>query len=140
MKITRRQLKELILQVAKKLDVPSHFGGGKNISIYRYKPKHVDICLSAVNLFEDLKKKLKGVKLAGVEKTITKAARLSDQIFGIEKRVVKRGSSTAKECDRARELNTELKDVLKGVLGSTARDKLGYMTMHIREITKRKTK
>ena len=140
MKITRKQLRNIILQEAKKLDVPSHFGGGKNISVFGYKTKHFDICLSAVNMFEELKEKLKGVDLEGVEKSITKAAKLSDQIFGIEKRVVKRGSSTTEECDKSRLLNNELKDLLKGVLGNSAREKLGYMTMHIREITKRKAK
>jgi len=140
MKITRKQLRNLILQEAKKMDVPAHFGGGRNINVFGYKTKHFDICLSAVNLFEDLKGKLKGVNFAGVEKSIVKAAKLSDQIFGIEKRVVKRGSSTSEECDKSRALNNELKDVLKGVLGNAAREKLGYMTMHVREITKRKDK
>ena len=140
MKITRKQLRNLILHEAKKMDVPAHFGGGKNITVFGYKTKHYDICLSAVNLFEDLKEKLKGVNLEGVEKSIVRAAKLSDQIFGIEKRVVKRGSSTSEECDKSRALNNELKDVLKGVLGNAAREKLGYMTMHVREITKRKDK
>ena len=82
----------------------------------------------------------KGVNLDGVEKMVKKAARISDQIFGLEKRVVKRGAATKKECDKGRELNAELKDCLKHVLGSETNSRLGYMPMHIREITKRKEK
>ena len=140
MKITRKQLREIILQEAKKIDVPAHFGGGSNLTVFGYKTKNFDICLSAVKLFEDLKKRLKGTKLEGVEKSVAKAARLSDQIFGIEKRVVKRGASTQEECDRAAELNRDLKSIVKSVLGASANDKLGYMKMHMREITKRKEK
>ena len=98
--------------------------------------------MSATNLFNDLKKQLntKGVDLDGIEKMVKKAARISDQIFGLEKRVVKRGTATKQECDRARELNVQLKDCLKHVLGGDTNKKLSYMPMHIREITKRKEK
>ena len=37
-------------------DAPEHFGGGKNIDIFGYQTKHFDICMSAVTLYEKLKK------------------------------------------------------------------------------------
>ncbi len=137
----RRMILDVLLE-GKKGEEPAHFGSGKNVTVFGYKTKHFDICLSATNLFNDLKKQLnaKGVSLDGVEKMVKKAARISDQIFGLEKRVVKKGTATKKECDRARELNAELKDCLKHVLGSDTNSRLNYMPMHIREITKRKEK
>ena len=136
----RRLVQEIVIKEAKQKDLPAHFGGGKNITVFGYKTKHFDICLSAVNLFEDLKKKLKGVNLDGIKDMVAKAAKLSDQIFGLEKRVVKRDSATKKECDKARELNDQLMMCLKKILGKDTGKKTGYMKMHIREITKRKEK
>ena len=140
MRLNLRQLRRIILEEAEKAKLPAHFGGGKNINVFGYKTKHFEICASAVMLFEELKEELKGVKLEGVKDMVVKAAKLSDQIFGLEKRVVKRGSATKQECDRARELNDQLKVCMKKILGAKSTKKLGYMSMHIREITKRKQK
>tara|TARA_A100001011_G_scaffold400259_1_gene513621 strand:- start:12876 stop:13586 length:711 start_codon:yes stop_codon:yes gene_type:complete len=129
-----------VLNEGKDEDVPAHFGSGKDITVFGYKTKHFEICLSATNLFNELKDRLNKSKLDGVEKLIKKAAKISDQIFGLEKRVVKRGTATKAECDRSRELFAELKDCLRHVLGSDTNKKLSYMPMHIREITKRKEK
>jgi hypothetical protein len=68
---------------------------------------------------------------------IVGAAKLADKIFAIEKRVVKKGFSTDDEVDETLELHDEFKDVVKDILVSDFSDKIGFMKMHVKEITKR---
>jgi len=141
MSITRSLLRQILAEeVEKAKKLPSHFGSGKNITVFGYRTKHFDICLSAEVLFKDIKDELKGVNLDGVKKMVAKAAQLSDKIFGIEKRVVNRGSATKEECNQSEELNDQLKACMKKILGDKTTKKIGYMSMHLREIRKRKDK
>ena len=122
MRITKRRLKRIIEQAIIDKTVPDHFDSGENIDVYGYDTKHFEICGSAVDLFEG---ELSGAKFPGTEKLIIEAAKLADKIFAIEKRAVSRGYSEYEECEEARELHDEFKDVI------------GFMKMHVKEITKR---
>ena len=140
MKLSRSQLRNLISEEAKKAKLPGHFGSGKNIDVYGYKTKHFEICLSAVNLFEELKKKLKGINLKGIKVQVAEAAKITDKIFAIEKRVVKNNKSTEKDIEAALELNGQFKHAVKKIFAEDAVKKIAYMPMHLKEITKRKEK
>lgn len=134
MKITRNQLKKLIEQVVIDKTVPDHFGSGENIDVYEYSTKHFEICASAVDLFN---KSLSGAKFLGTQKMISEAAKIADKIFAIEKRVVSRGISEFEECEEAKELHSKFKESIKDVLVKDYNDKISFMNMHVREITKR---
>ena len=134
MQITERQLRRIIEQAVIDKTVPGHFGSGENIDVYGYDTKHFDICGSAVELFED---DLSDAKFPGTKKIIIEAAKLADKIFAIEKRVVARGYSESEECEEAQELHDEFKDAIKDVLVKDYSDMIGFMNMHVREITKR---
>ena len=114
--------------------VPDHFDSGENIDVYDYQTKHFDICASAVKLF---KSELSGAKFPIAEDAISEAAKISDEIFAIEKRVVRKGFSTFEECDEAKELHDEFKDLIKEILSEDYADKIDFMKMHVKEITKR---
>lgn len=134
MRITKRRLKRIIEQAIIDKTVPDHFDSGENIDVYGYDTKHFEICGSAVDLFEG---ELSGAKFPGTEKLIIEAAKLADKIFAIEKRAVSRGYSEYEECEEARELHDEFKDVIKDLLVEDYADKIGFMKMHVKEITKR---
>ena len=114
--------------------VPDHFDSGENIDVYDYQTKHFDICASAVKLF---KSELSGAKFPIAEDAISEAAKISDEIFAIEKRVVRKGFSDFEECDEAKELHDEFKDLIKEILSEDYADKIDFMKMHVKEITKR---
>ena len=134
MKITKRQLRRIIEQIVIDKTIPEHFDSGENIDVYDYETKHFEICASAVELFEG---ELSGAKFPGTEKMIEDAAKISDKIFALEKRVVSRGYSEYDECEEARGLHDKFKDCIKKILVEDYSDKISFMSMHVREITKR---
>ena len=134
MKITKRQLRRIIEQIVIDKTIPEHFDSGENIDVYDYETKHFEICASAVELFEG---ELSGAKFPGTEKMIEDAAKISDKIFALEQRVVSRGYSEYDECEEARELHDKFKDCIKKILVEDYSDKISFMSMHVREITKR---
>jgi len=135
MKITKRQLRRIILeQLVIDKTVPDHFGDGENIGVYDYDTKNFDVCATAVKLFDD---DLADAKFPGTQQLIATAAKIADKVFGIEKRVVKKGFSTFEECEEARELHEEFKELIKDVLVSDFSDDIAFMKMHVKEITKR---
>ena len=135
MRITKRQLKRIIWEQAV-IDktVPEHFDTGENIGVYGYKTKNFEVCSTAVDLFED---DLADAKFPGTEKVIVKAAKLVDKIFALEKRAVRNGFSTYDEVEEALELHQEFKDSIKELYVSDYVDKIAFMKMHLKEITKR---
>ena len=133
-RITKQQLRRLIEQVVIDKTVPEHFGSGENIDVYGYDTKHFDICRSAVTLFED---SLADAEFLGTEKMIVEAAKMADKIFAIEKRVVSKGYSELEECEEAVELHDKFKECVKNILVEDYTDKIGFMKMHVKEITKR---
>lgn len=131
MRLTRQQLRELILEASKKKEVPSHFGSGKNIKVFNYRTKNFDICGSAVKLFQKLSKDKEN------KKSIKKAAQISDQIFSIEKDVVDKEKASDTQINRARKLQKELIKIIKRV---DKKPSINYMKMHMNEIEKRRGK
>ena len=135
MEISRQQLRRIIReQVVIDKTIPEHFDSGENIDVYGYKTKNFEICGTAVDLFED---DLAGAKFPGTEKVIVEAAKLVDKVFALEKRAVRKGFSTYDEVEDSRELHQEFKDLIKELYVSDYNDKIAFMKMHLREITKR---
>ena len=134
MRITRTQLKRLVEQVIIDKTIPEHFGSGENIDVYDYDTKHFEICGSAVTLF---KSDLSGAKFLGPQKMIAGAAKIADKIFAIEKRVISRGYSEYDECEDAKDLHDEFKECIKDILVKDYSDKISFMNMHVKEVTKR---
>ena len=66
--------------------IPSHFGSGKEITVKGYKTNHFDICASAVELFGKLDK----VNNEEATELIVEAAKDMDEIFQLEKAVVRK--------------------------------------------------
>jgi len=126
---TKRRTRRMIEQAVIDKTIPDHFDSGKNINVYGYDTKHFDICASAVTLFET---ELSGAKFLGTEKMIVDAAKITDKIFAIEKRIVRRGYSEYEECEETQELHDEFKDVVKDVLVEDYSDKITFMKMHVR--------
>jgi len=134
MRITKRQLRRLIEQTVIDKTVPEHFGGGENIDVYGYETKNFDVCSTATELFGE---ELSGAKFPGTECMIIKAARVADKIFGLEKRAVRKGTVTYDEAQDTRDLYEEFKDRLRDIFMSDYGDKVAFMKMHVKEITKR---
>ena len=84
------KLKDLLYEqeVDKKPEhkIPSHFGSGKEITVKGYKTNHFDICASAVELFGKLDK----VNNEEATELIVEAAKDMDEIFQLEKAVVRK--------------------------------------------------
>ena len=133
-RITKQQLRRLIEQVVIDKTIPEHFDSGENIDVYGYDTKHFDICRSAVMFFED---SLADAEFLGTEKMIVEAAKTADKIFALEKRVVGKGYSELEECEEAVELHDKFKECIKNILVEDYADKIGFMKMHVKEITKR---
>jgi len=135
MKISKKRLKRVIReQLVIDKTIPEHFDSGENIDVYGYKTKNFEVCATAVDLFED---DLAGAKFPGTERVIVEAAKLADKIFALEKRAVRNGFSTYDEVEAASELHQEFKDLIKELYVSDYNDKIAFMKMHLRVITKR---
>ena len=88
----KEYIKTLVSEVLNEQDneTPSHFGGGENINVFGYDTKHFDICKSAVILFEKLIKVIdaQSEKTEKIKEKTIEAAKIVDELFGIEKEVV----------------------------------------------------
>ena len=115
---------------------PEHFGGGKNIDIFGYKTKHFDICKSAVILFQ----KLNDAKMESTQEHIIKGAEYVDELFGIEKDVVRDNSASEEQGDKALELVSLFSYEIGNVAARMKKDltrEIAFITTHMNEIGKR---
>ena len=117
---------------------PEHFGGGKNIEIYGYQTENFDICKSAVMLFE----KLNEMNLDGMAaKYSAKSAEFLDEVFRIEKEVVKEDSASSEQVESAVD-NSVLFGYELGCVGALVKKDFtrdtGFVKMHVMEIVNRK--
>ncbi len=116
-RIIKQELTNVMLeQHLLEAETPEHFGGGENIDVYGYQTQHFDICKSAVMLFTKLNEKnLEGMAVDHAKK----AAEHIDNVFGVEKEAVERGSATSEQVEDAID-----NDMLFGY-------ELGSLAMHI---------
>ena len=94
------RLRNILTLIEQEANEPSHFGGGKNLEIYNYNTEHFDICKSAVMLFE----KIMEIPNNQAKDHTVHAAKYIDELFGIEKDVVKANSTNPEQLDKALEL------------------------------------
>ena len=118
-------------------ETPEHFGGGENIDVYGYNTENFDICKSAVMLFTKLKEKnLEGMAVDHAKK----AAEHIDNVFGIEKEVVERGSATPEQVEDAVDNNMlfgyELGSLAMHIDDDLTRDS-AFHKLHVMEIVNR---
>ena len=125
-----------LLEQEKEKEKPSHFGGGKNITVKVYETQHFDICQSAVVLFEKLDKVTNDL----ADGYIKKAAKNLDHLFEMEKDVV-----AGKSLDHdPLEHSIEIVNIVSFQLGRVAeiinedfeRD-TNFLKLHLLEIIKR---
>ena len=140
----KEYIKTLVNEVINEEDneTPSHFGGGENISVFGYDTKHFDICKSAVILFEKLIKVIdaQSEKTEKVKEKTIEAAKIVDELFGLEKEVVSNQSADSEQLDKSLEI-VSLFSYMIGVIGGKMKmdlsREIAFITMHHEEIQKR---
>ena len=135
--IKEEYAKVLLEQHLLEAETPEHFGGGENIDVYGYNTENFDICKSAVMLFTKLKEKnLEGMAVDHAKK----AAEHIDNVFGIEKEVVERGSATPEQVEDAVDNNMlfgyELGSLAMHIDDDLTRDS-AFHKLHVMEIVNR---
>ncbi len=140
----KEYIKTLVSEVLNEQDneTPSHFGGGENINVFGYDTKHFDICKSAVILFEKLIKVIdaQSEKTEKIKEKTIEAAKIVDELFGIEKEVVSNQSADSEQLDKSLEI-VSLFSYMIGVIGGKMKmdlsREIAFITMHHEEIQKR---
>ena len=75
----------------------------ETIKVGDYETKHYDMCPGAVALYKDLEP----------TDTVVKAAKLQDQLFGLEKRVINAKSATQDDLDKAEKMAADIMALAK---------------------------
>ena len=75
----------------------------ETIEVGDYETKHYDMCPGAVALYKDLEP----------TDTVVKAAKLQDQLFGLEKKVINAKSATQDDLDKAEKMATDIMALAK---------------------------
>ena len=130
------RLRNILTLIEQEANEPSHFGSGKNISIYNYNTEHFDICASAVELFEKLTETNNNAKDHTVH-----AAKYVDELFKIEKQAVKDNRSDQDQIDKSLQLGSLFSyeiGIVSGVMNKDLVDDIAFLPVHIKEIQTRK--
>ena len=126
-----------LLEQEQEKEKPSHFGGGKNITVKGYETQHFDICQSAVVLFEKLDKVTNDL----ADGYIKKAAKNLDHLFEMEKQVVNREELDHDPIEHSVELcniaSFQL-GVVGGIIGDNFERDTNFIKMHVMVIFNRK--
>ena len=131
------RLRNILTLIEQESNEPSHFGGGENIDIYGYKTQHFDICKSAVMLFQ----KIMEIPNNQARDHTVHAAKYIDELFGIEKDVVKANTTNPEQLDKTLELASMFSYEIGIVSDVTNRDlgrEIAFLSVHVLEIIKRK--
>ena len=102
------------------------------LNIYGYTPKHFDVCVMAVEMFEHLVEMQVGIEDQGM---IRSAAQIADNVFGIEKNVINQNSATIEDYKQALILVDDFKDLMHEIdelVGMT--HDVSYMDGHLEKI------
>ena len=128
------KLKSLINLKEKLVNEPAHFDSGENLDVRGYQTKHFDICGSATKLYRELE----SIQTPGSNELIVKTAQVLDDLFEIEKGVVKSDNKTSvDQIEKASELSTEFSykiGQLSKVTNNKLLDSIKFLTDHMREI------
>ena len=130
------RLRNILTLIEQEANEPSHFGGGENIKIYDYNTEHFDICKSAVMLFE----KILEIPNNQAKDHTVHAAKYIDELFAIEKDVVKANATNPEQLDKALELASMFSYEIGIVSDVTNRDlgrEIAFLSLHVHEIIKR---
>ena len=126
-----------LLEQEQEKEKPSHFGGGKNITVKGYETQHFDICQSAVVLFEKLDKVTNDL----ADGYIKKAAKNLDHLFEMEKQVVNGEELDHDPIEHSVELcniaSFQL-GVVGGIIGDNFERDTNFIKMHVMVIFNRK--
>tara|TARA_A100001011_G_scaffold391913_1_gene478377 strand:- start:667 stop:1263 length:597 start_codon:yes stop_codon:yes gene_type:complete len=126
-----------LLEQEQEKEKPSHFGGGKNITVKGYETQHFDICQSAVMLFEKLDK----VDNDLADGYIKKAAKNLDHLFEMEKQVVNGEELDHDPIEHSVELcniaSFQL-GVVGGIIGDNFERDTSFIKLHVMVIFNRK--
>ena len=128
------KLRSLINLKEKLVNEPAHFDSGENLDVRGYQTKHFDICGSATKLYQQLI----DITTPGSNELIVKTAQILDDLFEIEKQVVKSDNKTSvDQIEKASELSAEFSykiGQLSKVTNNKMLDNIKFLTDHMREI------
>ena len=131
------KLKSLINLKEKLVNEPAHFDSGENIDVFGYRTKHYDICGSAVELF----KMLGTVTIPVIQQDISKAAKVLDELFKIEKEVVRDGKTEPDQGSKAAEILIEFSyiiGIIANKLNEDLTSRIGFLIDHMEVIMEKR--
>ena len=130
------RLRNILTLIEQESNEPSHFGGGENINIYGYKTQHFDICKSAVMLFQ----KIMEMPNNQAKDHTVHAAKYIDELFGIEKDVVKAEQTNPEQLDKTLEVSSMFSfeiGIVSDVVNRDLSREIAFLSTHMLEIIKR---